>query len=98
MAFLLRLGSMLTIATKRVLAQWRLTLLTIAGLTVAIALALSVPLYADAVYGRTLTRALLDQAKQGDPYPPFAILFRQLASGSRPAKWPAVQAVDAYPG
>ena len=38
MAFLLRLGSMLTIATKRVLAQWRLTLLTIAGLTVAIAL------------------------------------------------------------
>ena len=55
-------------------------------------------MYADAVYGRTLTRALLDQAKQGDQYPPFAILFRQLASGSRPAKWPAVQAVDAYLG
>ena len=98
MRILLRFGSILTIAVKRLLAQWRLTLLTILGLTVAVSLALSVPLYADAVYGRTLSRALLDQNKQGDAYPPFAILFRQLASGSRPAKWATVQAVDAYLG
>lgn len=98
MGVLLRFGSIFTVATKRLLAHWRLTLLTIIGLAVAIGVALSVPLYADAVYGRTLSRALLDQRKQEDQYPPFALLFRQLASGSRPTTWPAVQAVDGYLG
>ena len=98
MAVLLRFGSIFSIASKRLLAQWRLSLLIIAGLTVAVSLALSVPLYADAVYGRTLSRALLEQNKGGDKYPPFAVLFRQLASGSRPAKWATVQAVDTYLG
>ena len=96
MNLLLRFGAIFVIAVKRLLAQWRLATLTALGLTAAIAMAMSVPLYADGVYGRTLNRTLLDTSQTGDVYPPYAFLFRQLANGGRPARWENIEAVDAY--
>jgi putative ABC transport system permease protein len=93
---LLRLSAIFVIAVKRLLAQWRLATLTALGLTVAVAMAMSVPLYADAVYGRTLNRTLLDKSQAGEVYPPYAFLFRQLANGGHPARRENIQAVDAY--
>jgi putative ABC transport system permease protein len=96
MNLLLRLGAIFVIAVKRLLAQWRLATLTALGLTVATAMAISVPLYADAVYGRTLSRTMLDTSQTGEVYPPYAFLFRKLANGGQPARWENIQAVDAY--
>jgi putative ABC transport system permease protein len=94
--FLLRTGAIFIIALKRLFAQRRLALLTALGLTVAVALTLSVPLYADAVYGRTLNQTLLDKAQPTDLRPPFAFMFRQIASTGRFAPWENVLAANAY--
>jgi hypothetical protein len=84
------------VALKRLFAERRLALLTVAGLTVAVAITLSVPLYADAVYGRTLSGALLAKTPADEARPPFAFMFRHLASGTGPPKWDNIQAADIY--
>jgi putative ABC transport system permease protein len=91
-----RIGAIFVVALKRLFAERRLALLTIAGLTVAVAITLSVPLYADAVYGRTLGGILLEKSPAEEARPPFAFMFRHLASGSGPARWDNIQAADAY--
>jgi len=49
---LFRTGAIFVVALKRLFAERRLALLTVAGLTVAVGITLSVPLYADArIYG-----------------------------------------------
>jgi putative ABC transport system permease protein len=93
---LFRMGAIFIVALQRLFAERRLALLTVAGLTVAVAITLSVPLYADAVYGRTLSRALLAETPLEEPRPPFAFMFRHLASGTGPAKWDGIQAADSY--
>ena len=85
-----------TISLKRLFAQRRLALLTTLGLTVAVALTLSVPLYADAIYGRTLGGMLLDREAKSEYRPPFAMLFRHIASPGLPAEWANIQAADRY--
>ncbi len=54
MKFLRRTASILLISAKRLLAQRGLALATICGLFVAVALTMSIPLYADAIYYNTL--------------------------------------------
>ena len=97
MNILFRIGAIFVVALKRLFAQRRLALLTVAGLTVAVALALSVPLYADAVYGRTLSGALLAKTPADEARPPFAFMFRHLASGTGPPKWDNIQAARQLP-
>ena len=96
MSVLFRTGAIFVVALKRLFAERRLALLTVAGLTVAVAITLSVPLYADAVYGRTLSGALLAKTPADEARPPFAFMFRHLASGTGPAKWDNIQAADSY--
>ncbi len=93
---LFRIGAIFVVAVKRLFAQRRLALLTVLGLTVAVALTLSVPLYADAVYGRTLSQTLADQAQTTNVSPPFAFMFRQIASPARPSRWETVLAASSY--
>ena len=96
MSILYRMGAIFIVALQRLFAERRLALLTVAGLTVAVAITLSVPLYADAVYGRTLSGALLAKTPAEEAHPPFAFMFRHLASGTGPAKWDSIQAADSY--
>jgi len=91
-----RLGAIFIIALKRLFAQRRLALLTALGLMVAVALTLSVPLYADAVYGRTLSQTLLERIQPGDSRPPFAYMFRQISLADQPMKWDKVLEANAY--
>ena len=93
---LFRIGAIFLVAVKRLIAQRRLALLTALGLTVAVALTLSVPLYADAVYGRTLGQTLADMAQPSDIRSPFAYMFRQIATPSKPVKWENILAANPY--
>ena len=95
MGVLLRFGAIFIVALKRLFSQYRLALLTVLGLTAAVALTLSIPLYADAVYYRTLREALGTGQGQTDPSsrPPFAFMFRYIGAWYGAAKWSDVQPV-----
>ncbi|MCX6028399.1 MAG: ABC transporter permease [Chloroflexi bacterium] len=96
MSILFRIGAIFVVAVKRLFAQRRLAFLTAVGLTVAVAITLSVPLYADAVYGRTLSGTLSEGAQASNARPPFAFMYRQIASSGKPARWENVLAANSY--
>ncbi len=98
MGVLLRFGAIFIVALKRLFSQRRLALLTALGLTAAVALTLSIPLYSDAVYYRILRQALGTGLPQTDPSarPPFAFMFRYIGAWYGPAKWSDVEPVDTY--
>ena len=64
MLSLYRLRAVFTITFKRLWAQRGLTLLTLIGLVTAVALVMTIPLYADAVYFRILQEELSVNAEQ----------------------------------
>ena len=86
----------LIIAIKRLYSQRRLALLTTIGLTVAVGLTLSVPLYADAVYYRTLRTTLSGDDGQEAIRPPFAFMFRYVGSLYGPKEWSDLQQADHF--
>lgn len=96
MSFLYRLGAVFTITFKRLWAQRSLTLVTLAGLVTAVALIMTVPLYADAVYFRILQEELSTNAAAQGRRPPFAYLYDYIGAWSGPVQWEDIQAVDAY--
>ena len=98
MGVLLRFGAIFIVALKRLFSQRRLALVTGLGLTAAVALTLSIPLYSDAVYYRILREALGTGLTQADPSarPPFAFMFRYIGAWYGPVKWSDVQPLDAY--
>ncbi|MBP6470230.1 MAG: FtsX-like permease family protein [Chloroflexi bacterium] len=95
MSFFYRLRAIFTITFKRLWAQRSLTLMTLLGLVTAVALIMTVPLYADAVYFRILQEELSANAAQGQR-PPFAYLYDYVGSWAGPRQWEDIQAVDAY--
>jgi putative ABC transport system permease protein len=98
MGVLLRFGAIFIVALKRLFSQRRLALVTALGLTAAVALTLSIPLYSDAVYYRILREALRTGLTQNNPSarPPFAFMFRYIGACYGPAKWSDVQPADTY--
>ncbi|NLF01064.1 MAG: hypothetical protein GX601_08825, partial [Anaerolineales bacterium] len=77
MNVILRVWAIFVVAAKRLLSQKWLALATIVGLIASVALTMSVPLYADAVYYRVLQEELtggdVDEAGAAKRfYPPFA--------------------------
>jgi putative ABC transport system permease protein len=98
MGVLLRFGAIFIVALKRLFSQRRLALVTALGLTAAVALTLSIPLYSDAVYYRILREALGTGTAATDPSarPPFAFMFRYIGAWYGPVKWSDVQPVDTY--
>lgn len=99
MNVLLRAWAIVVIATKRLFSQRWLALATVVGLIASVALTMSVPLYADAVYYRVLQEEL-HGGSPGDLtqrlYPPFAFMFRYIGAWTGPVEWEDVQKVDAY--
>jgi hypothetical protein len=79
MKVIMRAVAIFVVALKRLLSQPGLALATGIGLVAAIALTMSVPLYADAVYYRTLRAGLFDKPDEEfatRPRPPPATACR----------------------
>ena len=101
MNVLLRVWAIVVVAAKRLLSQRWLTLATMVGLIVSVALTVSVPLYADAVYYRVLQEELTgspDGETGSRMHPPFAFMFRYIGAWTEPVEWEDAQQVDTYLG
>lgn len=97
MTFLARTWAIVVVAVKRLLAQRWLALALITGLIAAIAIVMSIPLYADAVYYRILQEELTDTAPgSGLKRPPFAYMFRYLGSTFGAKEMEEIGPIDAY--
>ena len=85
MRILSRGWSIFLVAIKRLLAQKGLAIATLIGLIVSIALTMSVPLYADAVYFNILKEELLEisaasETGRGSDRSPFTFMFRYIGA------------------
>ncbi len=102
MPLLNRLRAVVVVVTKRLTSQPWLVVATTAGLVVAIALIMSVPIYADAVYRRVFVRTMApegvgtDGTGEGQEVPPFTYLFRYDGSIYGSKEWSQVEAVSTY--
>ena len=90
-AFLSSWLASVPLALKRLSSHPLLTLAVTAGLTAAVALTTTIPLYADGVSHRMLLEQLADPTR-----PPFAFLFRYVGAWNGPLEWEEIQAADAY--
>lgn len=94
-----RLWAIFVVAAKRLLSQKWLSLATLLGLVVAIALTLCIPFYADAVYYRIFRQELFDTVsihRQNLDRPPFAFMFRYIGAWKEVVEWEDIQPVDQY--
>jgi putative ABC transport system permease protein len=83
MYWLLNFWGLLKVAGQRMRSYLGLVLALVAGFIVAVAIVVSIPLYADAV-GYRILRAELQPDEEGRQRPPFAYLFsRSAANGNR---------------
>jgi putative ABC transport system permease protein len=98
MRILLRIWAIFVVVTKRILSQRGLVLAAIAGMTAAVALVMSVPLYADAVYYRTFRTNLSATVSEASApaRPPFPLIFQYSGGVSGQLQWEDIQPVDAY--
>jgi len=99
-AFLLRAWASLHIAVKRLLAQWGLALLTTLGLTIAISLVLSIPLYADAVNHRIFLENVATNTGSVDADKPVELpltfLFYYYGGWNGSLQWEGIQPFDQF--
>jgi len=95
MRLLLRLWAIVVVAVKRLFAQRLLTISTLLGLIVAVALMMTVPMYAEAVSFRVLQERLYEKNDQ-TARPPFSFLFSYIGSWSKPVNWEDTLPLDTY--
>ncbi len=91
----LRTRAIFVVAVKRLLAQPLLSLATITGLTVAVALVLTIPIYSESVAFRVLTERLTEGPDRTNR-PPFSFLFSYIGSWNQPVNWEAIGGLDDY--
>ncbi|MCP4543530.1 MAG: ABC transporter permease [Chloroflexi bacterium] len=98
MNILLRTWAIFIVAAKRLFSQRWLALATALGLIASIALVMSVPLYADAVYYRVLNEELAEESPSriARSHPPFAFMFRYVGAWAGSVDWEEIQPLDAY--
>ncbi len=90
-----RLGAVLVIVAKRIVSQPGLVLAEILGLVVALALIMSIPMYADAVYYRIFLEDLATAETEGGRSP-FTFVFNYNGSTYGSQTWNALAPVDTY--
>ena len=95
MPWYLRMRAVVVVAIKRLLAQPLLSLATILGLTVAVALVLTIPIYSESVAFRVLTERLTEGPDRINR-PPFSFLFSYIGSWNEPVNWEATLDLDNY--
>ena len=91
----LRIRAIFIVAVKRLLAQPLLSLATIVGLTVAVALVLTIPIYSESVAFRILTERLTEGPDRINR-PPFSFLFSYIGSWNQPVNWEDIGGLDSY--
>jgi len=94
-SFFWRIWSIARVAAKRLVAERGLASATALGLVAAVALTMSVPLYADAVYFRLLREAILGQEPPAHDTP-LSFRFRYVGARDGALQWEDVQALDVY--
>ena len=98
-SFYLRTLAVLRVAWRRLVAERGLALATAAGLVVAIALILSIPMYAEGIYYRVLSEGLFSDTPsfRGKAIrPPVALLFRYVGSFKGPVELGAVIPLEGF--
>ncbi len=80
---------------KRLKTHPGLILVTLLGLTIAVGLITTVPLYADAVSYRLLTEELSDQS-ENFRRPPFSFMFHYVGAWKGSIEWDQAETLDAY--
>ena len=99
-AFLFRSWAAITMAIKRLLAQWELALVTILGLVASISLVITIPLYADAVNHRIfLEKVTGDTGSQNTGKPtelPLTFMFYYYGSWGGSLQWEGILPFDQY--
>ncbi len=96
---LLRLWASCMLAFKHLLAQRGLALAILLGLVIAIALVMSIPLYAEATYYRVLSEGLFSDTPQYRGLvirPPVALVLRYSGSFATPIQWEDIGPLDTY--
>ncbi len=91
----LRIRAIFIVAVKRLLAQPLLSLATIVGLTVAVALVLTIPIYSESVAFRILTERLTEGPDRINR-PPFSYMFSYIGSWNQPVNWEDIGGLDRY--
>ena len=91
----LRIRAIFIVALKRLLAQPLLSLATIVGLTVAVALVLTIPIYSESVAFRILTERLTEGPDRINR-PPFSFMFSYIGSWNQPVNWEDIAGLDRY--
>src|SRR5689334_9618456 len=93
--FPLTILSVLTTALKRLRANFGLALCALIALLAAVALAVSIPVYAEGASLRLLQSTLAKQERQTSRSA-FALLFRYIGSSKGPLEWERVKPADDY--
>lgn len=93
---LLRIWAIFIVAIKRILSQFGLAVAAVIGLVIAVALTMSVPMYADGVYYRTFLETLKPSEDTIAPRPPFSFMYYYGGGLSNAVQLEDVQAIDEY--
>ncbi len=86
--------AVLAIAARRLWHQRGMAFSLLLGLVAAVALTVSIPIYADAVSYRVLHERLY--VKPESDYPPFSFLFRYVGSWNKYLEWEDCQKADTF--
>lgn len=89
--------TLLSIAIRRLRTSGWLAWCALAALTMAVALAVAIPVYAEAA-GLRLLREALERQEQRSGRPAFALLIRYLGSWGEPLDWERVAPADGLVG
>ena len=85
---LLSLLALPVVVTRRLLSHLGLMLTVWVGVTLAVAIVVSVPVYAEAAGYRILLTTLSDsQREEADTLSPFAIIYRYGGASTKPVQW-----------
>ncbi len=95
MRVLRNLLAVASLAARRLWSNLALMVGTALGLVVAVALAMSIPLYTDGVNYRLLQKAL-SSAGQDQARPPFAFMFRYVGAWHGSVAWDDLQAPNTF--
>ncbi|RPI34151.1 MAG: ABC transporter permease [Chloroflexota bacterium] len=91
----LKITTVFRLAFKRLISQRWLALATAMGLTVSVALVMSIPLYADATHFRLLNERVSGQSEPGEKTP-LSFLFRFKSPRNGGPQWADLQSADEY--
>lgn len=92
---ILRIRAIFIVAIKRLLAQRLLSVATVVGLTVAVALILTIPVYSESVAFRLLTERLTDGQDQTNR-PPFSFMFSYIGAWNDPVNLEDIEGLDTF--